>query len=185
MNPARRLTPAQENSLAIAAAVVTANAYYIHPIIALVADHFGVSHARIGLVPALNQLALAVGIFLLLPLGDRYSNRRLTILFASGQTVSLALMTLASGFGAFVLGSTLLGFFTIAPYLLPSLIGTLTRQNADLDLHVRETLTDRLIRELLDGRLDTAIVALPISEPGLEEVNGAFRLGFQNTRCRR
>lgn len=120
MNPARRLTPAQENSLAIAAAVVTANAYYIHPIIALVADHFGVSHARIGLVPALNQLALAVGIFLLLPLGDRYSNRRLTILFASGQTVSLALMTLASGFGAFVLGSTLLGFFTIAPYLLPA-----------------------------------------------------------------
>ena len=92
MNPARRLTPAQENSLAIAAAVVTANAYYIHPIIALVADHFGVSHARIGLVPALNQLALAVGIFLLLPLGDRYSNRRLTILFASGQTGSLALM---------------------------------------------------------------------------------------------
>ena len=87
MNPARRLTPAQENSLAIAAAVVTANAYYIHPIIALVADHFGVSHARIGLVPALNQLALAVGIFLLLPLGDRYSNRRLTILFASGQVL--------------------------------------------------------------------------------------------------
>ena len=120
MNPARRLTPSQENSLAIAAAVVTANAYYIHPIIALVADHFGVSHARIGLVPALNQLALAVGIFLLLPLGDRYSNRRLTILFASGQTVSLALMTLASGFGASVLGSTLLGFFTIAPYLLPA-----------------------------------------------------------------
>ena len=57
---------------------------------------------------------------MLLPLGDRYSNRRLTILFASGQTVSLALMTLASGFGAFVLGSTLLGFFTIAPYLLPA-----------------------------------------------------------------
>ena len=117
MNPARRLTPAQENSLAIAAAVVTANAYYIHPIIALVADHFGVSHARIGLVPALNQLALAVGIFLLLPLGDRYSNRRLTILFASGQTVSLALMTLASGFGAFVF-AVFFFFFAIRNELL-------------------------------------------------------------------
>ena len=40
MNQTARLTGAQETSLAIVAAVVTANAYYIHPIIALVADHF-------------------------------------------------------------------------------------------------------------------------------------------------
>jgi hypothetical protein len=49
--------------LAFAAAVVTANAYYIHPIIALVAKDFGVSPSEIGLVPALNQIALAAGIF--------------------------------------------------------------------------------------------------------------------------
>lgn len=120
MNDTARLTGAQETSLAIAAAVVTANAYYIHPIIGEVADHFGVSHARIGLVPALNQLALALGIFMLLPLGDRISNRRLTIAFAAGQTASLAVMTLAQGFTLFVIGSTLLGYFTIAPYLLPA-----------------------------------------------------------------
>ena len=120
MNELSRLTRAQEFSLCVAVAVVTANAYYIHPIIGDVADHFGVSHARIGLVPALNQLALAVGIFLLLPLGDRISNRRLTIMFAAGQTASLALMTLAGSFALFVFGSTLLGFFTIAPYLLPA-----------------------------------------------------------------
>ncbi len=120
MNRAARLTGGQETSLAIAAAVVTANAYYIHPIIGEVADHFGVSHARIGLVPALNQLALALGIFMLLPLGDRISNRRLTIIFAAGQTASIALMSLAQGFALFVIGSTLLGYFTIAPYLLPA-----------------------------------------------------------------
>lgn len=114
------LTPAREYALAIAAAVVTANAYYIHPIIGDVADYFGVSHARIGLVPAANQIALAVGILLLLPLGDRYSNKRLTIIFATGQTISLAMMTLAGSFFTFVAGSTLLGFFTIAPYLLPA-----------------------------------------------------------------
>lgn len=114
------MTRSQEYFLAIAAAVVTANAYYIHPIIGEVASHFGVSEARIGLVPALNQLALAVGILLLLPLGDRYSNRRLTIAFTVGQTVSLAVMTIAETFGQFLAGSTALGFFTIAPYLLPA-----------------------------------------------------------------
>ena len=35
---------------------------------------------------------------------------------------------------------------------------------------MREALTSKLIEELADGRLDTAIVALPLSEPSLTEV---------------
>jgi LysR family hydrogen peroxide-inducible transcriptional activator len=59
---------------------------------------------------------------------------------------------------------------TIAPYLLPTIIGNLTRLHDSLDIHVRETLTPKLIQELAEGRLDTAIVALPVSEPSLTEV---------------
>ena len=59
---------------------------------------------------------------------------------------------------------------TIAPYLLPTVIGHLARMHPELDLHVREALTPKLIQELADGRIDTAIVALPVSEPSLTEV---------------
>jgi LysR family hydrogen peroxide-inducible transcriptional activator len=59
---------------------------------------------------------------------------------------------------------------TIAPYLLPEVIANLTRMHPELDIHVRETLTPKLIQELKEGRLDTAIVALPVSEPSLVEV---------------
>jgi LysR family hydrogen peroxide-inducible transcriptional activator len=59
---------------------------------------------------------------------------------------------------------------TIAPYLLPKVIGKLTRMHPDIDIHVREALTSSLIQELAEGRLDTAIVALPVSEPSLTEV---------------
>lgn len=59
---------------------------------------------------------------------------------------------------------------TIGPYLLPSIITKLTRMNPALDIHVRETMTPRLITELTEGRIDTAIVALPVSEPSLTEV---------------
>lgn len=59
---------------------------------------------------------------------------------------------------------------TIAPYLLPRIIGDLSRQHAGLDIHVRETQTAKLIHELAQGRLDTAIVALPVSEPSFAEV---------------
>src|ERR1700722_2028547 len=59
---------------------------------------------------------------------------------------------------------------TIAPYLLPAVMGNLTRMHPELDIHVREALTSKLIEELAEGRLDTAIVALPVSEPSLTEV---------------
>jgi LysR family hydrogen peroxide-inducible transcriptional activator len=58
---------------------------------------------------------------------------------------------------------------TIAPYLLPKIIGNLSRLHPELDIQVRETLTPRLIQELSEGRLDTAILALPVSEPSLTE----------------
>lgn len=59
---------------------------------------------------------------------------------------------------------------TIAPYLLPGLIGHLARAHADVDVHIRETVTPKLIEELSSGQIDTAIVALPLDEPGFEEV---------------
>jgi LysR family transcriptional regulator, hydrogen peroxide-inducible genes activator len=59
---------------------------------------------------------------------------------------------------------------TIAPYLLPTVIGNLIRMHPELDIHVREALTSKLIQELVEGRLDTAIVALPVSERSLTEV---------------
>src|SRR5580692_12845280 len=58
---------------------------------------------------------------------------------------------------------------TIAPYLLPKVIENLARMHPEIDIHIRETLTPKLIREVVEGRLDTAIVALPVSEPSLTE----------------
>ena len=59
---------------------------------------------------------------------------------------------------------------TIAPYLLPKIIGNLTHEYPALDIQIRETQTEKLIQELEEGRIDTAILALPISEPSFDEV---------------
>ncbi len=58
---------------------------------------------------------------------------------------------------------------TVAPYLLPGIMKLLAAHYPDLDLRPRETVTQKLIQDLLAGRLDAAIVALPISEPSLAE----------------
>lgn len=153
----RYLSRANEFALAAAGAVIVANAYYIHPIISEVARDFSVTPAMIGLVPALNQVALALGIFLLLPLGDRYSNRRLSIAFAIGQTAALATMALAPGFVWFLAGSTALGFFTIGPYLLPAYASK--RVDPRRLGSVTATLTAGTIFGILVARVGAGIIA--------------------------
>ena len=58
----RRLSRTEVLLLTLASAVVTANAYYIHPIISEVAAAFDVGHGLIGIVPGANQIALALGV---------------------------------------------------------------------------------------------------------------------------
>lgn len=58
---------------------------------------------------------------------------------------------------------------TVAPYLLPRIISEMARLYPGLDVLPRETVTQKLIEDLREGRLDVAIVALPISESLLEE----------------
>lgn len=143
-------------TLAAASAVVTANAYYIHPIIARVAEDFGVSAAMIGIVPASNQIALALGIFLVLPLGDWISNRRLTTVLVIAQTIAIAGMAFAEDFRLFVAASTILGFFTVAPYLIPAYVSK--RVPPEKLGHATALLTTGVIGGILVARVGAGFI---------------------------
>lgn len=68
------------------------------------------------------------------------------------------------------LGGTLtLGVIpSIAPYLLPPLLPLVREAYPDLVLKIRESQTDQIISELLDGTLDLLLLALPIVDRDLE-----------------
>lgn len=53
---------------------------------------------------------------------------------------------------------------TIAPYFLPLALPELQRRYPELDLTLHEAQTDQLIRELDDGALDVALLALPAGD---------------------
>lgn len=53
---------------------------------------------------------------------------------------------------------------TIAPYLLPTLLPALSRETPDLELHVHEDQTERLLEALADGSIDLAVLALPLKD---------------------
>lgn len=98
-------------------------------------------------------------------LGEDFAIRVRDILRAVDELGDLA----RASFGPLV-GRLRLGVIpTIAPYLLPQVMQSLMTRFPGLDLRPREAITQRLIEDLIAGRLDMAIVALPISEPSLIE----------------
>ena len=77
-------------------------------------------------------------------------------------------------------GSLKLGIIpTLAPYLLPRVLPPLQQQYPALALEIRESQTSTLIEELVAGRLDAAMLALPADDAALETAalfNDAFLL---------
>jgi LysR family hydrogen peroxide-inducible transcriptional activator len=57
--------------------------------------------------------------------------------------------------------------YSIAPYLLPSIIPLLKKISPDIILKAEEDVTKNLIHKLKDGVIDAAIIALPFDIPGI------------------
>lgn len=65
-------------------------------------------------------------------------------------------------------GSLRLGIFpTLGPYLLPHVVPIINNRYPKLELLLYEEKTETLMRLLREGRLDAAILALPIEDEGL------------------
>lgn len=60
---------------------------------------------------------------------------------------------------------------TVAPYLVPDLIPRLREHYPALEMELKESLTSACIDDLKHGRLDCAIVALPVQEEGLASIH--------------
>lgn len=56
---------------------------------------------------------------------------------------------------------------SVAPYMLPPLLPLLRESYPELELHVRETQTQVLTDELLEGKLDVLLLALPVKHADL------------------
>lgn len=57
---------------------------------------------------------------------------------------------------------------TLAPYLLPTLIARCRKRHPNLQVNIREDFKSTLIREMLEGELDLALVALPVKESSIQ-----------------
>lgn len=98
-------------------------------------------------------------------LGEDFALRARDVLRSVDELASLARASTGPLSGRLRLGV----IPTVAPYLLPRLMRELAGRFPDLDLRPREAVTPKLVRDLHEGRLDLAMLALPVSEPSLVE----------------
>src|ERR1700723_345516 len=106
--------------MAIACGVAVANMYYNQPMLGLMEAAFPGQLAVTGFVPTATQLGFAVGVVLLVPLGDRVDRRRLILIQFVALALSLAGAALAPDGWSLVIASALVGVTaTVAQQIVP------------------------------------------------------------------
>ena len=58
---------------------------------------------------------------------------------------------------------------TVAPYLLPKILKTISKQYKDIVIEPKEAVTEKLVSYLISGKIDLALMALPTYERLLSE----------------
>lgn len=103
----------------------------------------------------------------LTPKGEEIANRAQRLLNDVRNLIDYAQHT-----GGILSGVLRLGVIpSVAPYLLPPLLPLLKDKYPNLELHVRETQTQLLTDELVEGKLDVLLLALPIKNSDVETLS--------------
>jgi predicted MFS family arabinose efflux permease len=106
--------------MAIACGVAAATVYCNQPMLGILEAAFPVQASVAGLVPMATQLGFAVGLLLLVPLGDRIDRRRLILFQMTALTLSLVAAALAPDAWALVVISALIGITSsVAQQIVP------------------------------------------------------------------
>ncbi|WP_331375773.1 MFS transporter [Sinorhizobium chiapasense] len=106
-------------AMAAASGIAVANIYYSQPMLGIIEADFQGQSAT-GLVPTATQLGYALGLFLLLPLGDLVHRRKLIIGQFVILAIALSLAAISSSAWMLVVSSLLVGASsTVAQQIVP------------------------------------------------------------------
>jgi len=123
--PPATMTRGRTLLFAVAGGAAVGNLYWAQPLLDDIAADLGTSSASAGLLVTLTQVGYALGILLLVPLGDVVDRRRLVPGVLAASAVALLAAALAPGFATLLVALALVGATTVAGQLLIPLAGDL------------------------------------------------------------
>lgn len=137
--------------LATAVGVIVANNYYAQPLISMISKALGLAPELAGLVVTLTQAGYGIGVLLIVPLGDIYESRKLTLIMIGVGIVSLLGLAFATSVVPYFLAAFATGVGASTVQILVPLAASM----------VPETKRGQVIGNLMSGLM----VGIMLSRP--------------------
>jgi predicted MFS family arabinose efflux permease len=149
--PAAALSGRLTLLLAAAAGLIVANIYYPQPLAGPISVALGLSPQSAGLVVTMTQIGYALGLLLLVPLGDLLENRRLILCSIAVAIVALVVAALSRQAATFLAAAFVIGLGSVAVQILVPLAAHLAP----------EARRGRAVGEVMSGLMLGIMLARP------------------------
>lgn len=139
--------------LAFAGGAVVANLYYAQPLLTQISAALGISPAAAGFAMTVMQIGYGVGLLLVVPLGDRFENRRLIVTAFAILAAGLLAAGLAANAAMFLTAALVIGISASVAQIIVPFASHLVRADSG----------GRALGTVMAGLLLGMMVARPLS----------------------
>ena len=112
--------------MAVCTGLIVANLYYCQPLIVLIAKEFRIQEADAGSITYLTQAGYAIGLFFMVPLGDKLERKRQILITTFASVIALIIAATAQSYLILEIASLLIGITSIVPQLILPLAASLS-----------------------------------------------------------
>lgn len=112
--------------MAFCTGLIVANIYYCQPLVILIAKDFDLNETTAGRVTYITQIGYALGLFLLVPLGDMFERKKQILIITGLAIVALLVAAISKTFFLLEIASLLIGICSIVPQLILPLAANLS-----------------------------------------------------------
>lgn len=140
--------------MTIAAGLVVANNYYNQPLLGLMARDLNVTENTISSIAMLTQVGYAMGLLLIVPLGDMFMRKRLILFDFIFIIISLTGMAMAPSVKWLLPLSFMVGFTSVVPQIFVPMAAELAvpeKQSASIGMVMSGLLIGILLSRVISG----------------------------------
>ncbi|MDR6919941.1 MFS transporter [Chryseobacterium sp. S-02] len=115
--------------MAFSAGSIVANVYYCQPILSKIAETTGSSESMVGKISVLTQVGYGLGMFFLLPLGDKVNRKKLILLICTVLISSLVAISFTERLQILLILSFLIGVLSTPAQIILPMAAVLDKEN--------------------------------------------------------
>lgn len=103
--------------MAVMAGVTVANLYYCQPLLNMIREDLSITEFQVNLMPVFTQVGYALGLLVIIPMGDMYNRRQTMKWCACVLCASLLCICFARSLWLLLAASLVTGFFSVIPQM--------------------------------------------------------------------